>query len=209
MMQKLFLTAMLSLAGLCAQASANTIANTPEAAVPGACLVLTPVREPLARQDADDAADEATPKKRKVKVSKAIADLDYITEKKPSTKAKYYIYLCSASWCGPCNAEMPHVVKAYPKMKKDKVELILVSADRTEKAAEAFLEKYEATFPAIMSASSRKLPGFTPPQGIPHAIIVNARGEVLQAGHGSIALKWKEIIDSKKSGSKKSKNKKS
>ncbi len=156
------------------------------------------------------------------KVAKTLGKVEFLTKTKPNLKAKYYIYLCSASWCGPCNAEMPHVVKAYKKMKADKVELILVSADNSEKAAEGFLKKYGAKFPAMMStAGVKELPGFTPPRSIPYAIIVDADGKVLKQGHGAIALKWRDFIDSadvaadedeeddSASGTKKKKSKKS
>ena len=52
-------------------------------------------------------------------VKAAIQELDFVSGK-PSDKAKYYIYLHSASWCGPCKALMPEIVKDYKKMKKKK-----------------------------------------------------------------------------------------
>ncbi|MBR4884808.1 MAG: hypothetical protein IKZ33_05790, partial [Lentisphaeria bacterium] len=36
-----------------------------------------------------------------------------------NTKADYYIYLFSASWCGPCCKEMPEIVEHHKKMKQD------------------------------------------------------------------------------------------
>lgn len=113
--------------------------------------------------------------------------------RKINKKAKYYIYLQSASWCGPCNQEMPELAKMYPKMKKAGIELILVSADRDEKTAKAFLKKYKAGFPGVMPDAAKDFPGFQRANGIPNAIIVTADGEVLQTGHGSIIKQWKEI----------------
>ncbi len=219
MKTKLLLSGLLGCAALVLPVSANTIADTPDAVVEQmpANIVLTPDTLVLAQHDADDDDDDDEKKasgKKKSKsrnsVAAALADMEFLTENEPNLRAKYYIYLCSASWCGPCNAEMPHVVKAYKSMKKDKVELILVSADRSSEAAVAFLEKYNAKFPVIMSTSSKNLPGFTPPSGIPHAIIVDAKGNVLHAGHGSHALKWSEYTgSSKKSRAAKAKDKKS
>ncbi len=217
MKTNLLLSGLLGCAALVLPVSANTIADTPDAVVEQmpANIVLTPDSLVLAQLDADDDGDdEKAPGKKKSKsrnsVSAALADVEFLTHNKPNPRAKYYIYLCSASWCGPCNAEMPHVVKAYKSMKKDKVELILVSADRSSEEAVAFLEKYNAKFPAIMSTSSKHLPGFTPPSGIPHAIIVDAEGNVLHTGHGSHALKWSEYTgSSKKSKAAKAKDKKS
>ncbi len=212
---KLLLAGFFGLASVALPGSANTIAGTPEAAVIDAPrrIVLTPAPIGLAQLEDEEAADADAEKSRKkkgkagAKMSKALADLPYVTVERPNLRAKHYIYLCSASWCGPCNAEMPHIVEAYEDMKKDKVELILVSADRTEDAARAFLEKYGAEFPAVMSTSSSSLPGFTPPGGIPHAIIVDARGNVLHAGHGSHALRWYEYTGGKKPKARKASKK--
>ncbi len=164
----------LFLAGLCALASfalpeshANTIANTPAAATPAVSG----------------------------KVGEALVSLPVLTGAYPRTSARYYIYLCSASWCGPCNREMPHVVKAYEEMKKSGlVELVMVNVDKTEEAARAFLEKYGATFPATASVNGARLPGFANPRGIPYAIIVDADGNLVKRGHGSIIGEWKKVI---------------
>lgn len=154
--------------------------------------------------------DKKKKKKAPKKVSDALKELEFITETEPNTKAKYYIYLCSASWCGPCNKEMPDVVKAYEEMRKQgKTELILISADKTKDAAKAFLEKYKAEFPAVMGSdvSEDNLPGYKEVSGIPTAIFVNAKGEELTSGHGSMIAHWEDAIKHKKA-KKKNKDKK-
>ena len=35
-------------------------------------------------------------------VGKALEKADYLTKDRPNTKARYYLFLYSASWCGPC-----------------------------------------------------------------------------------------------------------
>ena len=69
------------------------------------------------------------------KVGKAAGKLKSFNGK-ANKKALVYVYLQSASWCGPCNKEMPEVVKIYNEMKKDgRAELILVGHDQTEDGA--------------------------------------------------------------------------
>ncbi len=125
-------------------------------------------------------------------IGSQIAELDFLNKNKPNPKAEYFIYLSSASWCGPCRALHPQIVAKYKEMKRDKVELILVSNDRDEASGKAYADGYPC--PAIMDAQSSKLPGFRPAAGIPQAIIVNGKGEVLQVGHGSIALHYEDHI---------------
>lgn len=128
-------------------------------------------------------------------VKAAIKDMEFLTDDKPSSKAKFYIYLHSASWCGPCKALMPEIVKEYKKMQKKKVEIILIGHDKTADAAVQYLEHYKAGFPGVLatSADAKKLPGLTNPTGIPAATIVDADGNVLYNGHGKGALNWKDI----------------
>ena len=155
---------------------------------------------------AQDSQDAAPAKKAKGKkdapakepsvVGKALEDVNFLTDTKPNPDAKYYIYLQSASWCGPCNAEMPIVVKQYKAMKAGKkVELILVSHDNNKDAAVNFMKKYGADFPCIIanSAESGKLPAFKMARGIPNASMVKANGkEVANAHAGEIIGNWKK-----------------
>lgn len=137
-------------------------------------------------------------KKKAGKVSKAVGKLKTFNGK-PSKKALVYVYLQSASWCGPCNQEMPEVAEIYKEMDADgRAELILIGHDRTEDAAKKFLKQYKAKFPGILSSGKNvdKLPGFSLAQGIPNAIMVDADGNVLGQGFPSQVLsQWKQAVE--------------
>ena len=113
----------------------------------------------------------------------------------PSMEADYYIYLFSASWCGPCRAIMPEFVAQYPEMKANKVEIILISVDSSAEQAKAYIEHYNAGFPGlyVRTAEVKNLPSIVAPRTIPTAIIVDASGKVIFNGHAKLALKWKEL----------------
>ena len=126
-------------------------------------------------------------------MAKALKKVNFVTSKKADPKATHYIYLISASWCGPCNAEMPHVVEQYKEMSKCGVELILVSADNASSQATGFMKKYGANFPCAMGNSERhKLLGWEDRNGIPYAIIVDADGNKLTSGNAAPVIgNWK------------------
>lgn len=123
-----------------------------------------------------------------------LQELNYITDARPSADASFYVYLCSASWCGPCRAIMPKVIEQYPAIKAAGGEIILLCFDSTPQAGTAYVKKYNAAFPAVMFSSKLILPGFSAPRGIPNAVFVTPEGKVLNKGHGSTLLNWKAII---------------
>lgn len=149
----------------------------------------------------EQTAAPAAPAVQAAPVVTALQELDYITDVRPSADAKFYVYLCSASWCPPCRAIMPKVVEQYKDIKAAGGEILLLCFDRTPEAGKAYVKKYGVAFPTVMAnfanVGSMGLPGFTPPRGIPNAIFVTPNGNVLSNGHGATLLNWKQIIASK------------
>ena len=150
---------------------------------------------------ADKAVQKAAKKGKKAKADKnavqeALKDITFVTDKRPDPKAKFFIYLQSSRNCGPCNREMPEVVKAYKDMPKGKTELIFICRDASEDDAKEFMKKYGADFPCIMIGSPdiEKLPGFTKSGSYPWASIVDASGTELMNNHAKmIMMKWKQV----------------
>ena len=52
-----------------------------------------------------------------------------------------------ATWCGPCMAEMPHVLDAYAKLHEKGFEILGISLDDDEKEVRAVLKKKKITWP--------------------------------------------------------------
>lgn len=119
-------------------------------------------------------------------------------------KADYFIYLFSASWCGPCKAIMPDIAgKHYPEMRKTKkpnVEIVLLGMDQTPQGVGEYRDHYKAKFFAVhaMDPAVKQLPGYSAPNGIPACIILDKMGNVIHSGHGSAIANWKNIIENAK-----------
>lgn len=127
---------------------------------------------------------------------------------KPNQKADYYIYLCSASWCGYCQACMPVAMEQYKKMKASrKVELIIIGGDKTEKEAVDYLKKYKSKnacimFSALQATQFQGLPGVGMP-GFPSISVVDKDGKMIKNVIGASQVKdvltnWRELTIGKK-----------
>lgn len=117
---------------------------------------------------------------------------------KPNPKAKFYFYLCSASWCGPCQKEMPVIVKLHKEMKRDgRADIILVGYDKSLDEAKAYLKSHKAKFAGIWEGDKhiKELPGYGPVPGIPYVIMVDRSGKTLTVQHASMLEDWKTVVD--------------
>lgn len=115
----------------------------------------------------------------------------------PNLNAQVYIYMQTATWCGPCRMAMPRIVEEYEAMKKDgRAELILINFDQDPVDGRAYTEAQMAGLCALhmTSPALRKLPGFTPARFIPDVTIVDAEGKVLQHGGHAVVSQWRNYV---------------
>jgi len=54
-----------------------------------------------------------------------------------------------ATWCGPCQVEMP-LIQEYADKYKDSLVVLAVNNDESEEQVQAFVEKLELTFPVLL-----------------------------------------------------------
>lgn len=162
-----------------------------------ACTLCTPAwSEPADTTPAPAPAAPETPKA----VPASLAKLKFL-HGTPDLTAKHYLYLQSASWCGPCQQHMPIIVAAYPEMKKLGFEFILLSQDSVEKGAMEMVEAHNIPFPVAMAAEAgaRNLPGYAEARGIPIASWVSPEGEVRLETHPYYLFpkgQWRAILAS-------------
>lgn len=87
-----------------------------------------------------------------------------------------------ASWCGPCIALMPELVRKAEKLLPQG--LLVVGLNTESKAiAEEFRTQQEIEFPWLVEPQGNPLQRLLPVESLPHAVLVNPAGQVLFNGH--------------------------
>ena len=101
-------------------------------------------------------------------------------EEKPE---KFYVFYYTASWCPPCRAYTPDLVKFYEeeRAKGNHFELILVTSDRDERSMLSYARDAKMPWPHIKFSDARDIRaklghGVT---GIPSVIVCDLEGKVV------------------------------
>ena len=126
-------------------------------------------------------------------VAENLGQCDFLLNKDFKKNAKAYLCLFSASWCGPCRAEMPRIAKTYADtMKADPdIELIHFSCDRDDAKAMAWAKEHDVKFPVVKPKGGNPLNLHS--RGIPHLFIVKNDGTVLEEGHPASLFKEEKL----------------
>ena len=106
-------------------------------------------------------------------------------------KSKYLFIDFWASWCGPCIEDMPHLKEVYQTYKKDGLEIIGISLDRTNHDWERGLKRVDVSWnqlliPEDVRDDFKKAYGI---QEIPYGILLNEKGAIIKVNLKSDSLK--------------------
>lgn len=94
-------------------------------------------------------------------------------------KGKYVLVDFWASWCGPCKAEIPNLIKVYNQYKGDKFEVLGVATwDKPEDTKRA-IEQLNIPYPQIMNAQKAGSDAYGI-NGIPQIILFGPDGKILK-----------------------------
>lgn len=96
-----------------------------------------------------------------------LADLSGKTWKLATLEGKSVLINLWATWCGPCNAELPHLQKLYETVKdRPEVQILTFNIDEDLGLVEPFMKEKGYTFPVLPAFSfvTTLLDGFAIPQ---------------------------------------------
>ncbi len=86
-----------------------------------------------------------------------------------------------ATWCGPCIAELPNVMKAYESHHAKGFEIIGISLDQDEKKLKTFIEDKKMTWPQFFDGKGwgNKLAGKYGVNSIPATYLLDGEGKII------------------------------
>lgn len=90
-----------------------------------------------------------------------------------------------ASWCGPCNQEMPGLVAAARKLRRHGIDVIAIDQREAPNRALAFARRYGAGFPVYIDTTGATQRAFGV-RFIPTTIAVNRHGTIVAVHSGPL-----------------------
>jgi peroxiredoxin len=84
-----------------------------------------------------------------------------------------------ATWCKPCEEEMPAMERLYRRLHPRGFEMLAVSVDEDSGAVRAFREKMGITFPLLMDPSQEVARAYQT-MGFPESLLIDPEGRVVE-----------------------------
>jgi thiol-disulfide isomerase/thioredoxin len=91
-----------------------------------------------------------------------------------------------ASWCGPCQMEMPEVASYVRTHQLGSVEVVGIDANDAQSSGAAFIKKSGVSFPVGFDANGNITSGEFGFAQLPETVFVNGRGTVTSVYFGAI-----------------------
>lgn len=96
-------------------------------------------------------------------------------------KGKVVLVNFWATWCGPCQAEMPHLQKMYVDLEKEGFVVLSISADNARDASKVkpLIKRNRYTFPVLLDKDSTVLNQYNPESVLPYNVLIGKDGNII------------------------------
>ena len=85
-----------------------------------------------------------------------------------------------ATWCVPCQAEMPHLQSMYSELKDKGFVVLSVSVDEARDASKVkpLIRRNKYTFPVLLDKETKVIPLYNPEKVLPYNVLIDKEGKI-------------------------------
>ena len=84
-----------------------------------------------------------------------------------------------ATWCEPCESEMPAMERLYESLSRENFELIAVAIDDSEGEVRAFQERHKLSFPILLDPDQSVYRSYQT-MGVPESLLIDREGLIVE-----------------------------
>lgn len=84
-----------------------------------------------------------------------------------------------ATWCEPCEREMPAMERLYGLLPRDEFEMVAVAIDDEEALVQGFQDDYELSFPIVLDLDQAVYQTYQT-MGVPESLLIDREGRVIE-----------------------------
>lgn len=84
-----------------------------------------------------------------------------------------------ATWCEPCEREMPAMQRLYERLPRDRFELLAISIDEEPAKIDAFVTRYGLSFPILLDPGKQVATAYQT-MGVPESLLVDREGRIVE-----------------------------
>ena len=99
-----------------------------------------------------------------------------------------------ATWCAPCESEMPAMERLYQELPRGGFELLAVSIDDIAADVEGFQERYQLSFPILLDKDQRVYKLYQT-MGVPESLLIDQRGHIVERYVGPREWDAREYVE--------------
>lgn len=118
-----------------------------------------------------------------------LPNLDGVTEKLSDYKGQFIFLNFWATWCGPCQSEMPDMENVYNELKDQGFTIVAVDLGEDSSTVQTFVDELSLTFPVLLDETGG-VGSMYNAQSIPTTYLINREGNILGRAIG--VRPWEE-----------------
>jgi cytochrome c biogenesis protein CcmG/thiol:disulfide interchange protein DsbE len=99
-----------------------------------------------------------------------------------------------ATWCEPCEREMPAMERLYEALPRGDFELVAVAIDDNQEDVQAFQDKYQLSFPIVLDLD-QAVYGEYQTMGVPESLLIDREGRIVERYVGPREWDAAEYVD--------------